>query len=238
MGDVMESFKMKVPVPSKITIKDILDSPQGQPSQPTATSLSEEFKTNFVNDDGSIKEDEANPAGYFGFYLTEFTDEILDLKGSITLPGRSSQYKERTNGGDISTLKVYKEEDGKMWFYILDAKELWNLKYHTDSKIGENATRQITEEDKIIPQTFTQALESLTKEKNLNKLETQNLIETQVEKLQGSKIHYLLYQIQKIAEETIISSYKDKLRFAKSNVEGGVTIDMGKILNKKEELKL
>jgi|15BtaG_2_1085339.scaffolds.fasta_scaffold00450_6 hypothetical protein len=241
MGDVMESFKMKVPVPSKISTKEFSDSPQGENFETNPTLDSEGFEKNYVNTDGSVEEGKANAAGYFGFLITEFADEILDQ--DLTLPGRLSQYKERTNGGSIFNLQIYPkipkqvDKNNKMWFYILAAEELWNLQYHPESKIGEGATRQITKEGKKTLQTYTQALESLTKEENLKKIETQKTIEIQVEKLQESKIHYLFFQIKKIAAEHT----KEKsllIHYLISNTYNIIErIIMGEILNKDEDIR-
>tara|TARA_R110002012_G_scaffold287256_1_gene479534 strand:+ start:135 stop:3437 length:3303 start_codon:yes stop_codon:yes gene_type:complete len=238
MGDVMESFKMKVPVPSKITTKDLKTPPQGQTSQPDTTSNSEEFKTKFVNEDGSVKEDEAIEAGYYWF------DNSLD---TVRFSRVEEKYQEANPGKNFSDLRVYEDTSGgtfsfnDSWFYVLSDKTIYEsaMGKISDPNIPSKSTSPINTKVYKKGDTYEEALKRYTEVKKKEVVEENSEVVTaQVEKLQESKIHYLLYQIQKIADETIISSYKDKLRFTKFNIEGGVTIDMGKILNKKEELRL
>ena len=201
MGDVIESLKANVPVASRITLQEYTTSYQGiLSSKPKAGELrGQQFLEKFGikengNFTGEINESDANAAGYFGFKSYEFDDKTTStgVGEIISTPGRRSQYRERTNGGNIEDLQVYKDKDNVMWFFILNAEELWNLEYSSDSELGKNAKN-------LNDQTYQQELDNFTTKFQKQEEEEEELVETQVLKLRDSKIHYLLFKIREVA---------------------------------------
>ena len=160
---------------------------------------------------------------------------------SIQVSSFKEKYEKENPGKSIDDLKVYEDEAGinDHWFFVLSSKHIFEAAMKRIA--GDNSQNLATTNTKVYKKgdTYEKALKRYTEVKKKEAIEENSeIITSQVEKLQSSKIHYLFNQIQTIAVEK-----KDKLRkkllftLFKIGQVGTDTKDMGKILNKSKEIK-
>tara|TARA_R110001583_G_scaffold29871_1_gene103947 strand:+ start:5948 stop:9430 length:3483 start_codon:yes stop_codon:yes gene_type:complete len=219
-GDIIESFKVKVPIYSDFSKDEFTNSVQAQTilNQPKNIGGVTEglFASKYIVN-GVVDEGKANADGYFGFTKDQFIGKTeinaATRERVIRTGGRSEQYKSRTNGGDIFLLSKYKDNDGVYWFFILSASELWNLEFASDSRLGTDGKgflAFLNKEGDTSKISYQEALNKYTTLSSKEIEENKETIESKVKSLKESKLSLLFFRIKEIGSTLVGKSNSQK----------------------------